>query len=62
MGVILGDAGDRQMAMIAFYAGLIVGIFIGCVLMSLFCFFLAGNDTGLSGPPKVYRQGKPLEL
>jgi len=50
------------MAMIAFYAGLIVGIFIGCVLMSLFCFFLAGNDTGLSGPPKVYRQGKPLEL
>jgi hypothetical protein len=50
------------MAMIAFYAGLIVGIFVGCLLMSLFSFFLAGNATGLPGPPEVYPQKKPVEF
>jgi hypothetical protein len=50
------------MAMIAFYAGLIVGILVGCLLMSLFSFFLAGDDTGLPGPPEMSPQEKPLEL
>lgn len=50
------------MAMIAFYAGLIIGIFVGCLLMSLFSFFLAGDGTGLSGPPEINPQEKPLEL
>jgi hypothetical protein len=49
------------MAMIAFYAGLIVGIFVGCLLMSLFPFFLPENDTGLSGSTDIRRE-KPLEL
>jgi hypothetical protein len=47
------------MAMIAFYAGLIVGIFVGCLLMSLFSFFLAGDG---GRPPKIGPQEKPLEL
>jgi hypothetical protein len=46
------------MAMIAFYAGLIVGIFIGCLLMSLFSFYLSESDTGLSGPPEISAQEK----
>lgn len=50
------------MAMIAFYAGLIVGIFVGCLLMSLFSFFLSRNDTGLLEPPEISPQEKPLEL
>lgn len=50
------------MAMIAFYAGLIVGIFTGCLLMSLFSFFLAENNIGLLGRPKVSPQGKPLKI
>lgn len=50
------------MAMIAFYAGLIVGILVGCLLMSLFSFFLAGDDNGLSCPPEIRPQEKPLEL
>jgi hypothetical protein len=41
------------MAMIAFYAGLIVGIFVGCLLMSLFSFLLVGGDSGLPGPPEI---------
>jgi hypothetical protein len=48
------------MAMIAFYAGLIVGIFVGCLLMSLFSFFLAGNDAGLPSPAEISPQEKPL--
>jgi hypothetical protein len=44
------------MAMIAFYAGLIVGIFVGCLLMSLFPFFLP-NEAATD-----IRQEKPLEL
>jgi hypothetical protein len=48
------------MAMIAFYAGLIVGIFVGCLLMSLFSFYLAGNDTGVPGPAEVCPQEKLL--
>jgi hypothetical protein len=50
------------MAMIAFYAGLIVGILVGCLLMSLFSFFLAGDDNGLPGTPEIRPQEKPLEL
>ncbi len=50
------------MAMLAFYAGLIVGIFVGCLLMSLFCFFLAGDENGLSRSPEILPQEKPLEL
>ena len=50
------------MAMIAFYAGLIVGIFMGCLLMSLFSFFLARDGAGLPGSPEGGPQGKPLEL
>ncbi len=50
------------MAMIAFYAGLIVGIFVGCLLMSLFSFFLAGGDAGLPGPPEICPQEKLLKL
>ncbi|MEJ2672862.1 MAG: hypothetical protein P8168_11830 [Deltaproteobacteria bacterium] len=38
------------MAMIAFYAGLIIGIFVGCLLVSLFSFFLAGDDRSFPGP------------
>jgi hypothetical protein len=49
------------MAMIAFYAGLIVGIFVGCLMMSCFSFFLPGNETGLSGSTEI-PQEKPLEL
>lgn len=50
------------MAMIAFYAGLIVGIFVGCLIMSLFSFFPAGNGAGSSSPPEINPQEKPLEL
>jgi hypothetical protein len=50
------------MAMIAFYAGLIVGIFVGCLLMSLFSFLLVGDDSGLPGSPKIAPQEKPLKL
>lgn len=50
------------MAMIAFYAGLIVGIFVGCLLMSLFSFFLAGDDSGVLGRSEINPQEKPLEL
>jgi hypothetical protein len=50
------------MAMIAFYAGLIVGIFIGCLLMSLFSFFLSRGESGLHGPPEISPQEKPMEL
>ena len=50
------------MAMVAFYAGLIVGIFVGCLLMSLFSFFLAGADTASPGPPEISPQEKPVEL
>jgi hypothetical protein len=50
------------MAMIAFYAGLIVGIFVGCLVMSRFSFFLAGDDNGLPRPPKLLPREKPLEL
>jgi hypothetical protein len=38
------------MAMIAFYAGLIVGILLGCLLMSLFAFYLSFADAKLSDP------------
>ncbi|MHB9074343.1 MAG: hypothetical protein ACYC6G_12545 [Desulfobaccales bacterium] len=48
------------MAMIAFYAGLIVGILVGCLLMSLFSFFLAGDGTG--GRPEIRPQEKLLKL
>ena len=51
-----------KMAMIAFYAGLIVGIFVGCLLMSLFSFFLAGDDDGLPSAVEVSSQEKPAEL
>jgi len=50
------------MAMIAFYAGLIVGILVGCLLMSLFSFFLAEDGNGLPHPPEIGPQEKPLEL
>jgi len=50
------------MAMVAFYAGLIVGILVGCLLMSLFSFFLAGDDNGLPAHPEIRPQEKPLEL
>jgi hypothetical protein len=38
------------MAMIAFYAGLIVGILLGCLLMSLFAIYLSWADTNLPAP------------
>jgi len=50
------------MAMIAFYAGLIVGILVGCLLMSLMSFFIRGDDAMLPGPPEIAPQEKPLEL
>jgi hypothetical protein len=50
------------MAMIAFYAGLIVGILVGCLLMSLASFFTRGDDSMLSGPPEIAPQEKPAEL
>jgi hypothetical protein len=62
LGVILGETGGSKMAMIAFYAGLIVGIFMGCLLMSLFSFFLAGHDTSLPGPSEICPQDKALKL
>ena len=62
MGASWGIREASKMAMIAFYAGLIVGILVGCLLMSLFSFFLAGNDTNLPGPSEIAPQEKPLEL
>jgi hypothetical protein len=50
------------MAMVAFYAGLIIGIFIGACLLSLFSFFLARDNGGLPGSPEVCVQEKPLEF
>jgi hypothetical protein len=50
------------MAMIAFYAGLIVGIFVGCLLTSLFSFYLAREGYGLPGPPELNPQEKLLKL
>jgi hypothetical protein len=48
------------MAMIAFYAGLIVGILLGCLLMSVFAFYLSWSETNLSGPETPTK--KPLKL
>jgi hypothetical protein len=45
-----GEQEADKMAMIAFYAGLIIGIFVGCLLVSLFSFFLAGDDRSFPGP------------
>jgi hypothetical protein len=50
------------MAMIAFYAGLIIGIFVGGLLLSLFSFFLAGGRPGLSIPGEICPQKKPQQL
>jgi uncharacterized membrane protein len=48
------------MAMIAFYAGLIVGILLGCLLMSLFSVYLSWADTKLPGPETPTKN--PLKL
>jgi hypothetical protein len=48
------------MAMIAFYAGLILGIFIGCLLTFLYSFYLSGDGAGMSGPPEIDPQKEPL--
>jgi hypothetical protein len=50
------------MAMIAFYAGLIVGILVGCLLMSLYSFLLAGDDSGSPCPPEIHPQEKLAKL
>jgi hypothetical protein len=49
-----------KMAMIAFYAGLIVGIFVGCVLTSLYFFKLSGDGAGVSGHPEINPQKELL--
>jgi len=50
------------MGMIAFYAGLFIGVLIGFLLSSLWAFFLAGNQTGgLSDQAKGYSRVDPLE-
>jgi hypothetical protein len=50
------------MAMIAFYAGLIVGILIGSLLLSLFSFILAEGDANRPGPPQISPQETPSKL
>ncbi|MEJ2671856.1 MAG: hypothetical protein P8168_06575 [Deltaproteobacteria bacterium] len=48
------------MAMIAFYAGLIVGIFLGCLLTSLYFFKLSGSGSGMDCPAEINPQKEPL--
>ena len=62
MGASWGIREADKMAMIAFYAGLIIGVFVGCGLITLFSFFVAGNNTNLPGPSEIAPQEKPLEL
>ena len=50
------------MGMIAFYAGLFVGMLLGCLLLSLLAFFLAKPKSGtMSDPAEGYPQGNLLE-
>jgi hypothetical protein len=46
------------MGMIAFFAGLVIGILVGFLLLSLFAFFLAG---GCNHKGEGYRAEHPLE-
>jgi hypothetical protein len=50
------------MAMVAFYAGLIIGILVGACILSLFSFFLAQGNEGVPGSPERCPQEKPMEL
>ena len=50
------------MGMIAFYAGLCVGMLLGVLLLSLLAFFLARPESGvLSDPAEGFSQLNPLE-
>jgi hypothetical protein len=50
------------MGMIAFYAGLCVGMLLGVVLLSLLAFFLAKPESGaLSDPAEGFPQINLLE-
>jgi hypothetical protein len=50
------------MGMLAFYAGLFIGILLGFLLSSLFAFFLAGSEAGkLPAPTEGYSPVDPLE-
>ena len=50
------------MGMIAFYAGLFIGILFGFLLSSLWAFFLARSQAGgLSDQAEGYSQVDPLE-
>jgi hypothetical protein len=50
------------MGMVAFFAGLVIGILVGVLVLSLFAFFLARDGGGLV-PPQAegYPQENPLE-
>jgi hypothetical protein len=50
------------MGMVAFFAGLVVGILVGVLVLSLFAFFLARDGGGIV-PPQAegYSQENPLE-
>jgi predicted lipid-binding transport protein (Tim44 family) len=51
-----------KMGMIAFYAGLFIGVLLGFLLLSLMAFFLAsGQAAGTPDQTKGYSQADPLE-
>jgi hypothetical protein len=53
---------EGKMGMIAFYAGLFIGVLIGFLLSSLLAFSLAKHKGGaLPGPAEGYSRVDPLE-
>jgi len=61
-GIARGMQEAGKMGMIAFYAGLFVGMLVGFLLLSLVAFFLARPKSGaLSHQAEGYSQADPLE-
>ena len=61
-GVTRGIEEAGKMGMIAFYAGLCVGMLLGVLLLSLLAFFLAKPESGaLPDPAEGFSQLNPLE-
>ncbi|MGB8991403.1 MAG: hypothetical protein WCD80_05055 [Desulfobaccales bacterium] len=50
------------MGMVAFFAGLVIGMLVGVLVLSLFAFFLAGDGGGIvPSQAEGYPQENPLE-